>query len=138
MQHHHCMTPLVAALAVALLAPATPAVATAANKTPKRSVKRPKRSPKVNKQTTKSWGKRLFLERKCNMCHTVKSHRIAKIKGPLKLTVDLSKVGSRQKRAFFAPWLTHRLKRRGRKHPRLFKGTPDQLNAVVSWLASLR
>jgi hypothetical protein len=72
------------------------------------------------------------------MCHTVKKHSITKLKGPLKPAPDLSKVARRHKKTFFAPWLTHRLKRKGRKHPMPFKGTAGQLDALVSWLVSLR
>ncbi len=99
-------------------------------------------------QEAKPDGKALFLDKKCNSCHTVKAlgiqKRVAAVAGEKKVaegatpakakTFDLSSVGLDQK----ADWMAKFLKRlemtkKGKKHM-LFKGTDEELTMITAWL----
>ena len=102
-------------------------------------------------QDAKPDGKALFLDKKCNTCHTVKAQGVEKrtaATGEKKgageaapaaakaTTADLSSVGLDLK----ADWMTKFLKReemskKGKKHM-LFKGTDEELTTIVTWLGA--
>ena len=80
-------------------------------------------------------GKALFLAQKCNMCHNVpvagieRTTKSDKMAGPdlVNIKVDaatLAKVLRRQEDVH------------GKKHPKEFKGTDEELNAVITWILS--
>ena len=99
-------------------------------------------------QEAKPDGKALFLDKKCNSCHTIKAlgiqKRTAAAAGEKKeaegatvtktKTHDLSSVGVDLK----ADWMTKFLKRleatKGGKKHMLFKGTDEELAAIAAWL----
>ena len=81
-----------------------------------------------------------FLEQKCETCHSISSHdirhtgKIKKLIGP-----DLAGVGDRHE----AAWMIAYIKREqvgesGKKHTKPFKGSDEELQAIVDWLASLK
>jgi cytochrome c551/c552 len=83
-------------------------------------------------------GKALFLEKKCNMCHSVDSQSIAKtsktMKGP-----DLSNAAGLVESADWTKsFLKREVKKDDKNHQREFKGTDEELNAIVDWLMTLK
>ncbi len=88
-------------------------------------------------------GKALFLEHKCNTCHTMQGQSIAKKKAEAtdakeekseKKPPDLSAVGLERK----APWMSKYLMKteaiKGEKHSRKFRGTEAELTTLATWL----
>jgi cytochrome c551/c552 len=84
-------------------------------------------------------GKALFLENKCNMCHSIDSQKIAKtsekMKGP-----DLSNAGGGlvESADWAKKFLEREVQMNGKNHTREWKGTDEDLNAIVEWLMSLK
>ena len=77
-------------------------------------------------------GKQLFLDQKCNMCHTVSSASItptSKIKAP-----DLSGLASKEDPATLKKYLKKEADKNGKKHIKPFAGTDAQLDTLVAWL----
>ncbi len=92
-------------------------------------------------------GKQIFLKHKCNKCHEIKSQGIEPLKRkPNKTYVDLSDVGKRHTDAAWYPkWLHKEIKKdsvikKGKqvKHKVKFKGSDDELKALVDWLLTLK
>lgn len=83
-------------------------------------------------------GQALFVEtHKCNMCHTVPAAEIEsktkseKMKGPDlggKIEVPIEKL---------AAFMRNEAEIDGQKHKKPFKGTDEELQAIVDWLGSL-
>jgi mono/diheme cytochrome c family protein len=77
-------------------------------------------------------GKQIFLDQKCNMCHTVSSADItptSKIKAP-----DLAGLASKEDPAWITKFLKKEADKNGKKHIKPFTGSADELAAVVAWL----
>jgi mono/diheme cytochrome c family protein len=77
-------------------------------------------------------GRQIFLDQKCNMCHTVSSASItptSKIKAP-----DLTGLSSKEDAAFLKKYLKKEADKNGKKHIKPFAGTDAQFDALVSWL----
>jgi mono/diheme cytochrome c family protein len=77
-------------------------------------------------------GKQVFLDQKCNMCHTVSSAGItptSKIKAP-----DLAGLASKEDAAFLTKFIKKEADKNGKKHVKNFTGTDEDLAAVVAWL----
>lgn len=78
-------------------------------------------------------GKAIFLAQKCNMCHNVppagieRTMKSDKMAGPdvVNLKVDA---------ATLAKVLKKQADVNGKKHPKLFAGTDEELNALTAWL----
>jgi mono/diheme cytochrome c family protein len=92
-------------------------------------------------------GKTLFLDNKCNGCHTIQSQAIVKKKAEdadakeeksEKKPPDLSAVGLERK----APWMSKYLMKteaiKGEKHGRKFRGTEAELATLTTWLETLK
>lgn len=85
-------------------------------------------------------GKAVFLDMKCSLCHSIDSLAIErkskseKTKGP-----DLSAIGSEHDAAWLSKWLRQEVTAEdGKKHSKEWKGTPEQLQQVTEFLASLK
>jgi cytochrome c551/c552 len=83
-------------------------------------------------------GKAIFLEKKCNLCHSIDSQSIKKtsekMKGP-----DLSNAAGMVESAdWLKSFLTKKVQHEGKDHLREFKGTDEELNAVVDWIMTLK
>lgn len=85
-------------------------------------------------------GMQAFVALKCSLCHSVESLGIErkskseKTKGP-----DLSTIGSSHDAAWLRQWLREEVANaNGKKHGKEFKGTPEQLEQVTGWLATLK
>jgi len=97
-------------------------------------------------------GKELFLEKKCNNCHSIDSEKIAKKEEPAEeeegeeaggeeedKTPDLSGVGKKHDADWLTKWLKKEVKNDdGKKHKKKFKGSDEELKAIVDYLASLK
>jgi len=84
-------------------------------------------------------GKVLFVEKyKCNLCHDVMSAKIETttksetMKGP-----DLSGYSSKYKFPELAAFVRKEADLDGDSHKKPFKGTDEELQAIVDWLGSL-
>ena len=92
-------------------------------------------------------GKAVFLENRCNSCHTVKAAGIEKKKASSeeaaaekpksdKKPPDLSGVGLERKADWIAKFLMKQETIKGDKHEKKFKGSEADLKLVASWLES--
>lgn len=78
-------------------------------------------------------GKEIFLAQKCNMCHSVPPEGIEaktsseKMRGPD--IVDLEKDPE-----WMAKFLKKEAELDGQKHKKEFKGSGEELDALISWL----
>lgn len=83
-------------------------------------------------------GKAAFLENKCNTCHSIDSQEIAKKSEKMKGT-DLSNIGNQ---AESVEWLKGYIKKEIKKddeaHKKTWKGSEEQLDAIVEWLMTLK
>jgi len=80
-------------------------------------------------------GKAIFLAQKCNLCHSVSAAGIErqtkseKVAGP-----DLTTATAKHDRAFLEKFLLKQETIEGKKHGKEWKGTPQELDAVIDWL----
>ena len=80
-------------------------------------------------------GKAIFLAQKCNLCHAVSSAAVErtskseKMKGP-----DLAGVGKRREAVWMRRWLAKEESVNGKKHLFTYKGTQQELDALIAWL----
>jgi mono/diheme cytochrome c family protein len=90
-------------------------------------------------------GKALFLEGKCNTCHTIKAAEVTKRKAAAsdaaeekeksdKEAPDLSSIGLERKADWMAKYLMKKEAIKGEKHGRRFRGTEAELVTVTTWL----
>ncbi len=83
---------------------------------------------------TKKDGKSIFEASKCNMCHSIASQNITtKGKAP-----DLSNVGADKKADWIAKFVTKQEKLDGKQHGMMFKGTPEELKTLSTWLGTMK
>ncbi len=81
-------------------------------------------------------GKKLFVEKKCNSCHSAEA--VGLKKKPNQKPPDLSIVGAERS----AEWLTKYLQKKesieGRKHLVKFQGSDGELVSLTKWLETLK
>ena len=83
-------------------------------------------------------GKALFLENKCNLCHTIDSQGIAKTSDKMKAP-DLSNASGLVESAdWLKSFLKKEVKKDDKAHQREFKGSDEDLDAIVQWLMTLK
>lgn len=80
-------------------------------------------------------GKKVFVDNKCNMCHTVKSAGIESKKSDAS---DLSAVGKDQTAEFLMKYLKKEAKLNDKDHKSAFKGSDEDLKILVDWLQTLK
>ncbi len=79
-------------------------------------------------------GKAVFLAEKCNLCHAVSSAGIeATTKSEAMKGPDLSTTGPHDPAAL-AKYLRQEETMDGKKHKKAFKGTDEDLQALIAWL----
>ena len=85
-------------------------------------------------------GSAAFVDLKCSICHSIESQGIErkskseKTKGP-----DLSTIGATRDAAWIAKFLRKEVvNEHDKKHEKDFKGTPEQLQQIAQFLASLK
>lgn len=82
-----------------------------------------------------SAGKAVFDANKCDLCHSVSNLKIEattksdKLKGP-----DLVDVGKRHEAEWIAKYLKKETDKDGKSHTKPFKGSDEELQALVDWL----
>ncbi len=80
-------------------------------------------------------GKVVFLAQKCDMCHAVSSAGIEattkseKMKGP-----DLAGACQALDPVWLADFIQKKVDKNGKKHAKEFKGTDEDLAALIAWL----
>jgi cytochrome c551/c552 len=83
-------------------------------------------------------GKKLFVDTKCNLCHSIDSQGVTKTSDKIKAP-DLSNAGGMVESAdWLKSFLTKKVDKDGKKHLREWKGTDEDLDTVVQWLVSLK
>lgn len=82
-------------------------------------------------------GKTIFLDSKCNMCHSIESASISRKLATSKAP-DLSNIGSQKDADWIAKWITRQVELDGKKHQMEFKGKPEDLKTLTEWLATLK
>lgn len=85
-------------------------------------------------------GKDLFVEKKCNGCHSVTVAGITK-KAPSTSKQgppDLSTVGSQHAPGFIAKFITKEDTLHGKKHLIKFNGNDEELKTLSEWLENLK
>jgi mono/diheme cytochrome c family protein len=82
-------------------------------------------------------GKTIFLDNKCNTCHSIDSLSITKKMASSKAP-DLSNVGSEKKAEWIVKWLKKEETLHEKKHLATFKGTEDDMKTVAAWLETLK
>jgi mono/diheme cytochrome c family protein len=115
------------ALVVGLAAVSGPARADAAVKPSKPAAKVADGSP-------------VFLQYKCNSCHTIEAKGIKKAvetPGAASKPPDLSGVGAVRKAEWMSAFLLKEEKLDGKLHIKKFRGTDAELKQLVDWLATL-
>jgi cbb3-type cytochrome oxidase cytochrome c subunit len=86
-------------------------------------------------QEQKLDGKQVFIDNKCTMCHSVTSMEITSKK---ENAVDLSNIGSDMKAELLKSYLMKEAKINEKEHKLKFKGTEEELNALIDWLMTLK
>ena len=86
-------------------------------------------------------GSPVFLEYKCNSCHTIETRGVVKKAAESEAdgskTVDLSGVGAVRKPEWMSAFLLKQEKLAGKLHMKKFRGTEAELKQLVDWLATL-
>ena len=82
-------------------------------------------------------GQKLFMDKKCNTCHSIDSLKITKKLASSK-AADLSNVGATRTAEWIAKWLNKEVDLEGKKHSAPFKGTPEEVKTLSEWLATLK
>ncbi len=80
-------------------------------------------------------GKKVFVDNKCNMCHTV---TVAGIESKKSDATDLSVVGKDRTVEFLTKYLKKEAKLNDKDHKSSFKGTDEDLTKLVEWLSTLK
>jgi len=92
---------------------------------------------------TEPAGKKIFVDSKCNVCHSVSSQGVAK-KGPAvkpgdkKAPPDLSAIGDEKTADWIAKFVTKKEALNNKKHPKGWTGKDEDLKVLSEWLASLK
>lgn len=80
-------------------------------------------------------GKNIFIDAKCNNCHTVTSMDITSKKDD---ATDFSNVGTVGDAHLIKSYLLKEAKINDKEHKTKFKGTEEELNNLVNWLFTLK
>jgi cytochrome c553 len=88
----------------------------------------------VKAQVKEHPGQKVFMDAKCQTCHTVESHNIT---SKSKKAVDLSNVGAIYRANFLEKFLMKQEKINDKVHPQVFKGSNEDLNLMAEFLQTL-
>lgn len=78
-------------------------------------------------------GKELFLSQGCNSCHAVSTVDIA-AKMKSSKAPDLAQTGKKREVRWLSDFLRQQTDSGGKKHPKAFTGSDEQLGALLGWL----
>ena len=80
-------------------------------------------------------GQQLFLAQKCNTCHSVPPVGIeAKTKSESMRGDDLVNIADERTPEWVAQYLTKKVQLDDADHKKEFKGTPEELDTLVTWV----
>lgn len=82
-------------------------------------------------------GKQMFLDNKCNTCHSIESKEIKKTMESSKAP-DLSNVGSTRTADWIVQYLQKKADIEGKKHMKGWTGKDEDLKKLADWLATLK
>ncbi|MCI0412739.1 cytochrome c [bacterium] len=82
-------------------------------------------------------GKKIFMENKCNSCHSIESQAITKKLASSKAP-DLSNVGSEHKADWITKYLNKEETKNDKKHSKAWTGKKEDLETLVKWLETLK
>jgi cytochrome c551/c552 len=84
-------------------------------------------------------GKALFESKKCNLCHSIESQGITKKSEKMK-GAELSDAGNTVESAdWLKKFMTQEVMGEdGKKHQKKWSGTDEELDAIVTWVMSLK
>jgi capsule polysaccharide export protein KpsE/RkpR len=82
-------------------------------------------------------GSIIFLEKKCNSCHSVNSQAITCSDSSNKSVTDLSIIGDSYNSEILKDYLQKKNKLNNKKHPVAFKETKKDLDILCKWLQNL-
>ena len=82
-------------------------------------------------------GKKLFLDNKCNTCHSIESQDIKRTLASSKAP-DLSTVGDTRDADWISQFLQKKVDLDGKKHSKGWTGKDEDLKTLSEWLASLK
>jgi mono/diheme cytochrome c family protein len=94
-------------------------------------------APYASSQEAEPAGKKIFLDQKCNVCHSIDSMSITK-KTATSKAPDLSDLGSTQSAEWIAKFITKEEKLNNKAHPKPWTGKKEDLTTLSTWLASLK
>jgi cbb3-type cytochrome oxidase cytochrome c subunit len=87
-------------------------------------------------------GKSIFLDNKCNKCHSIESlgikHTSEPPEGAKYPPPDLSGVGLRHDAEWMTKWLHKEVELHDKKHMKKFGGSDDDLKTLTLWLVTLK
>lgn len=88
-------------------------------------------------QETEPAGKKIFMDQKCNVCHSIESQSIVKktatSKGP-----DLSNIGAEKSAEWIQKFLNKEETLNNKKHSKSWAGKKEDLTTLSAWLATLK
>jgi len=82
-------------------------------------------------------GKKIFLDNKCNTCHSIESQEIKKTLATSKAP-DLSNVGAERKGDWIIEFLQKKVDLNGKKHMKAWTGKEEDLKTLAVWLETLK
>jgi len=82
-------------------------------------------------------GKKLFVDNKCNSCHSVDSQGIAKTMASSKAP-DLSTTGAEHNAEWFSKYLMKEESVKDKKHVKAWAGSKEDLETLSKWLETLK
>lgn len=95
----------------------------------------------INNLAVSSDGKTIFIENKCQNCHSVDAlgiKRTAEPKAGEMIPADLSGEGLKHNDVWFTKWLNKEVELEGKKHLKKFKGSSGDLDILSDWLGTLK
>ena len=95
-------------------------------------------APSLEGDGDKSPGEMAFVQLKCHLCHEVSSVGIERTSKSEKMKGrDLAGIGDDFDPDFARRWIQQEELIDGEKHKKPFKGTDEELEAILDWLGSL-
>jgi mono/diheme cytochrome c family protein len=95
----------------------------------------------INTGVKASDGKTIFLDQKCQTCHSISSQGIKRLTEPKAGAVvpaDLSGEGLKHNADWISKWLMKEEELDGQKHLKKFKGSDDDLKTLSTWIGGLK
>ena len=82
-------------------------------------------------------GKKVFIDAKCNTCHSIETQGITKTMAASK-AADLSTVGADHNAEWLTKYLMKEEAKNDKKHVKAWTGKKEDLETLVKWLETLK